>query len=127
MLTKPRQVKTFINYLELQWGLLVASGQAEGIDREDFTRWLVLCEVARPFAEYVRGLPWAERVVFIQNAARLAREEVSDEEAQVLGERYKQWRDDRRFDRLWNVLKQPDFAFETDPVALDRIIFALPQ
>jgi hypothetical protein len=38
-------------YLELQWGLLVASGQAEGIDREDFTRWLVLCEAARSFGE----------------------------------------------------------------------------
>jgi len=121
--TNPRQVKTFINYLELQWGLLVASGQAEGIDREDFTRWLVLCEAARPFGEYVRGLPRAERVDFIQDAARLAREEVSAEEAQVLGERYKQWRDDRRFDRLWNVLKQPGFAFELEPDVLDRFIF----
>ncbi|MFB0536058.1 MAG: SUMF1/EgtB/PvdO family nonheme iron enzyme, partial [Anaerolineae bacterium] len=121
--TNPRQVKTFINYLELQWGLLVASGQAEGIDRQDFTRWLVLCEAARPFGEYVRRLPRAERVDFIQDAARLAREEASDEEAQVLGERYKQWRDDRRFDRLWNVLKQPDFAFEIEPDVLDRFIF----
>jgi formylglycine-generating enzyme required for sulfatase activity len=121
--TNPRQVKTFINYLELQWGLLVASGQAEGIDREDFTRWLVLCEAARPFGEYVRGLPRAERVDFIQDAARLARGEASDEEAQVLGERYKQWRDERRFDRLWNVLKQPDFAFEIAPDVLDRFIF----
>ncbi|MDH4137500.1 MAG: SUMF1/EgtB/PvdO family nonheme iron enzyme [Anaerolineae bacterium] len=121
--TNPRQVKTFINYLELQWGLLVASGQAEGIDREDFTRWLVLCEAARPFGEYVRRLPRTERVDFIQDAARLARQEASDEEAQVLGERYKQWRDDRRFDRLWNVLKQPDFAFEIEPDVLDRFIF----
>jgi len=101
----------------------VASGQAEGIDREDFTCWLVLCEAARPFGEYVRGLPRAERVDFIQGAARLAREEVSDEEAQVLGERYKQWRDERRFDRLWNVLKQPDFVFEIEPDVLDRFIF----
>jgi hypothetical protein len=40
-----------------------------------------------------------------------------------LGERYKQWRDERRFDRLWNVLKQPDFAFEIEPDVLDRFIF----
>jgi hypothetical protein len=60
-------------YLELQWGLLVASGQAEGIDRQDFTHWLVLCKAARSFGEYVRGLPRVERVDFIQDASRLAR------------------------------------------------------
>jgi formylglycine-generating enzyme required for sulfatase activity len=41
----------------------------------------------------------------------------------VLGERYKQWRGDRRFDRLWSVLKQPDFAFEIEPDVLDHFIF----
>jgi iron(II)-dependent oxidoreductase len=38
----PRKVKTFFNDLNLAWALLVNSGQAENVERADFTRWQVL-------------------------------------------------------------------------------------
>ncbi len=42
----PRKVKTFLNDLNLAWALLVNSGQAQGVDRADFTRWQVLMRAA---------------------------------------------------------------------------------
>jgi iron(II)-dependent oxidoreductase len=115
--TNPRRVKTFINYLELQWSLLVNSKQAEGIRRQDFTQWLVLTEAAPELCAYVRNLPSSERVEYITGAAAVARG-VEDE---VLQERHSQWLD--RFPRLRKVLAQEDFVFSVDPDTLDRFIF----
>jgi len=115
--TNPRRVKTFINYLELQWALLVNSGQAEGVQRQDFTQWLVLTEAGPEFCNTVRNLPRAERVEYILGAAALAR----GEEDEVLRERHGQWLE--RYARLRRVLAQKAFVFEVDPDTLDRFIF----
>jgi iron(II)-dependent oxidoreductase len=115
--TNPRRVKTFINYLELQWALLVNSGQAEGVQRQDFTQWLVLTEAGPDFCNTVRNLPQTERVDYILGAAALAR----GEEDEVLRERHGQWLD--RYPRLRRVLAQKGFAFEVEPDTLDRFIF----
>jgi formylglycine-generating enzyme required for sulfatase activity len=115
--TNPRRIKTFINYLELQWALLVNSGQAEGVRRQDFTQWLVLTDAGPEFCATVRNLPRAERVEYILGAAALAR----GEEDEVLRERHGQWLD--RYLRLRRVLAQSGFAFEVDPDTLDRFIF----
>ena len=115
--TNPRRVKTFINYLELQWALLVNSGQAEGVQRQDFTQWLVLTEAAPEFCNTVRNLPRAERVEYILDAAALAR----GKEDEVLQERHGQWLE--RYPRLRRVLAQEAFAFEVDTDTLDRFIF----
>jgi iron(II)-dependent oxidoreductase len=115
--TNPRRVKTFINYLELQWALLVNSKQAGGIRRQDFTQWLVLTEAGPDFCATIRNLPRAERVEYILGAATLAR----GEEDEVLQERHGQWLD--RYPRLRRVLAQEGFVFEVDPDTLDRFIF----
>jgi len=115
--TNPRRVKTFINYLELQWALLVNSKQAEGIQRHDFTQWLVLTEAGPEFCNTIRNLPLAERVEYIQDAAALAR----GQEDEVLQKRHGQWLE--RYPRLRKVLAQEAFAFEMDPDTLDRFIF----
>lgn len=115
--TNPRRVKIFINFLELQWALLVNSGQAEGIRREDFTQWLVLTEAGPAFCSHVRGLPKPERVEFIQGAAKLAR----GEDDEVLRERYARWME--QYPRLRRVLAQKGFTFQVDPDTLDRFIF----
>ncbi len=54
--TNPRRVKTFINYLELQWGLLVNSGQVTSADREQLVVWMVLTDVAPELVAYLREM-----------------------------------------------------------------------
>jgi formylglycine-generating enzyme required for sulfatase activity/Cdc6-like AAA superfamily ATPase len=114
--TNPRRIKTFINYVELRWALLVNSGQAEGLDRAVLTRWLVLDAAERSFTDFVRQLPLPERVEFVQDARRLAQGETVAKPAQ-----YERWPRER-FRRLWNVLQQEDFAFNVSPELVDRLI-----
>jgi len=54
--TNPRRVKTFINYLELHWGLLANSGQVTSEDREQFVVWMVLTDVAPELVDHLRGM-----------------------------------------------------------------------
>lgn len=114
--TNPRRIKTFINYAELEWALLVNSGQAEGLDREVLTRWLVLDAAERSFTDYVRQLPFKERPEFVQNARKLALGEPVETPAQ-----YERWPKER-CPRLWAVLKQERFTFDVDPKVLDLLI-----
>jgi len=117
--TNPRRVKIFINYLELQWALLMNSKQAEGIQRQDFTQWLVLTEAGPDFCKFVRGLPSGERVIFIRDAVAFARGERGEELREQ--ERYEQFMN--LYPRLRRVLAQKGFTFEMDPDTLDRFIF----
>jgi formylglycine-generating enzyme required for sulfatase activity/Cdc6-like AAA superfamily ATPase len=114
--TNPRRIKTFINYVELEWALLVNSGQAGNLDRAVLTRWLVLDAAERSFTDYVRQLPRDERPGFVQNARRLACGEAIETAAQ-----YERWPRER-FLRLWAVLKQSRFTFDVSPAMLDHLI-----
>ena len=114
--TNPRRIKTFINFVELEWALLVNSGQAENLDRAVLTRWLVLDAAERSFTDYVRQLPREERPEFVHNARRLALGESVASPAQ-----YERWPKER-FPRLWAVLKQSRFAFDVSPAMLDHLI-----
>ena len=54
----PRKVKTFFNDLNLQWAMLKNIGQAQGVNRDDFTRWQVLLRAApQNFRERVYAFP----------------------------------------------------------------------
>ena len=65
--TNPRRIKTFVNYAELQWALLVNSEQAEGANQEHFNLWLVLTEAGgEPFRAWLEQLPGPERPRRIQ-------------------------------------------------------------
>lgn len=54
--TNPRRVKTFINYLQLHWGLLVNSGQVTPADKEQFVVWMVLTDVAPQLVAHLRDM-----------------------------------------------------------------------
>jgi iron(II)-dependent oxidoreductase len=114
--TNPRRIKTFINYVELEWALLVNSGQSERLDRAVLTRWLVLDAAERSFTDYVRQLPLKERPEFVRHARRLALGEPVETSAQ-----YERWPKER-YPRLWNVLKQERFTFDVGPEVLDLLI-----
>ncbi|MCZ2074112.1 MAG: SUMF1/EgtB/PvdO family nonheme iron enzyme [Bryobacterales bacterium] len=66
----PRKVKTFLNDLNLAWSLLVNSGQAQNVERADFTRWQVLMRAApESFKKQVRDIDDVDlRFKFVQNA-----------------------------------------------------------
>ncbi|MBM4430204.1 MAG: hypothetical protein FJ026_07655 [Chloroflexi bacterium] len=114
--TNPRRIKTFINHAELQWALLVNSGQAEDFEQALLTRWLVLQAAERSFTDYVRQLPPAERPEFVLNARKLASGEKVETAAQ-----YERWPREHH-PRLWNVLKQEGFAFDVGFEVLDLLI-----
>jgi formylglycine-generating enzyme required for sulfatase activity len=67
----PRKVKTFLNDLNLAWALLVNSGQTQGMERTDFTRWQVLMRAApSAFKDEIHKLDLDKdlRFKFVQNA-----------------------------------------------------------
>ena len=76
----PRKVKTFVNDLNLQWAMLVNSGQAQGVNRADFNTWQVLARIApRNFLDQIRERleDLDLRHKFVMDAAKWARGEES--------------------------------------------------
>jgi len=123
--TNPRRLKTFVNFVELQWAFLVNSGQAAGLSKDVLTRWLVLDAAEPEFTKFVRELPPTVymdgqaidgRLRFVQNALRLARKEKVDTAAE-----YDRWPPER-CRRLWELLSQKGFTFDLKPGELDRLI-----
>jgi formylglycine-generating enzyme required for sulfatase activity len=117
--TNPRRVKTFINYLDLQWGLLVNTGQAVEEERRQFYEWMVLSEVAPDFARRLREMRPQPRAEFIREAALFAYE---PERARLkLLEEWPQLREVAENERLLAVLQRS--AFEFRPETLDKFIY----
>jgi formylglycine-generating enzyme required for sulfatase activity len=124
--TNPRRLKTFVNFVELQWAFLVNSGQAAGLSKDVLTRWLLLDAAEPKFTEHVRlelsptvyvdGQSIDGRLRFVQNALRLARKEKVDTAAE-----YDRWPPER-CRRLWELLSQKGFTFDLQPGELDRLI-----
>jgi formylglycine-generating enzyme required for sulfatase activity len=117
--TNPRRVKTFINHLDLQWGLLVNTGQAVEEERQQFYEWMVLSEVAPDFARRLREMGPQKRAEFIGEAGLFAGE---PEQARLkLLEEWPQLREVAENERLLAVLQQGTFEFR--PETLDKFIY----
>ncbi len=97
------KVKTFVNDLNLQWAMLRNSGEAEGIDRGDFTRWQVLMRVAPPgFVRQMSDIDDAElRHGFVQDALKWGRGE------EAVAGKFKEYEGSTRLKR---VLRQITFS-----------------
>lgn len=117
--TNPRRVKTFVNYLELQWGLLVNTGQTVEDEQPQFYEWMVLNEVSPTFARRLREMGKEARVELIEEAVQLARKE-EVKRAALLEER-PHLREVAEDERLLGVLRAGEFEFEAD--ILDRFIY----
>ena len=117
----PRKVKTFVNDLNLRWAMLRNSGQAEGVNRDDFYRWHVLVRAAPTgFIQQALDLPADMRGKFIADAIKWARGDAS-----VAGS-FKAYEASRRLQR---VLKMIEFSDQFTDKALDAFVHltALPQ
>jgi formylglycine-generating enzyme required for sulfatase activity len=68
----PRRVKAVLNDIELQWRMLVNSGQAQGVGQADFIRWSALLRAAPPnFKQRIFDIDDPDlRLKFVQDALR---------------------------------------------------------
>ncbi len=111
----PRKVKTFVNDLNLQWAMLKNTGQAEGVNRDDFMRWQVLMRAAPPnFVKRVADLDDVElRRKFVDDALKWAR---GDE---TLAATFQEYAGSLRLQR---VLRQIEFSDGFSADVLDAFV-----
>jgi len=112
----PRQIKTFVNYLNVGWAVLNNSGQAQGVARADFARWLALTRVAPRFCDKVRELPKDRRLDYLADAAKWAADATHK-----AGE-YQDWAGPD-YRRLRNILKLGGFSDRVAAEVLEGFIF----
>jgi formylglycine-generating enzyme required for sulfatase activity len=115
----PRRVKAVLNDIELQWRMLVNSGQAQGVRREDFIRWSALLRAApAAFKARIFDIDDLElRHKFIQDALRWGGGE-SDE---TLARTFQDYEKESR--RLRRVLRQIQaFGEDFDAQTLDAFL-----
>lgn len=104
----PRKVKTFVNDLNLQWAMLVNSGQAGVVNRADFNTWQVLVRIApRNFTDQIRERLEDEdlRYKFVMDAITWAR---GEESLNATFQQYDSW-------RLKRVLRDLAFGENFNP------------
>ncbi|HLF27884.1 MAG TPA: SUMF1/EgtB/PvdO family nonheme iron enzyme [Anaerolineae bacterium] len=115
----PRKVKTFVNDLNLQWAMLKNTGQAEGVNRDDFTRWQVLMRAAPAnFVKRVSDLDDIDlRRKFIDDALKWAQGEES------LTATFQEYAGSLRLRRVLRAIRQfsPQFSADT----LDAFVYLI--
>ena len=117
----PRRVKNVINDLNLQWFMALNSGQAEGVNRDDFICWQALMHAApAPFARQVMDFEDKSiRFGFIRDALKWQGSQEGKEAVKGFFSAY----EDKDSKRLRGVLKQISFSQEFSPEALDSMIY----
>lgn len=118
----PRRVKSVINDLNLQWFMAVNSGQAEGVDRDDFICWQALMHAA-PSAFARQVLDFEDKSIrfgFIQDALKWQNGKQEDREA-VKG--FFNAYEDKEAKRLRGVLRQISFSKGFTDETLDAMIY----
>jgi len=119
----PRRVKNVINDLNLQWIMAKNSGQAEGVDRDDFICWQALMRAApKVFVDQIMGTleDKERRHSFIMDALKWQQGKQEDKE---LVKGYFSAYEDKDSKRLRGVLRQISFSNEFTPDALDSMIY----
>ncbi|MBI5054182.1 MAG: SUMF1/EgtB/PvdO family nonheme iron enzyme, partial [Chloroflexi bacterium] len=112
----PRQVKTFLNDAAIGWAILQNSGQAEGLEENDFLLWLALARVNDRFTGAVRNMAQAERMKYLTDAIAWTNN-LTDVN---LAAQFKRWETDTR---LQAVLRAIHFSPRVNPESLEKMIF----
>ncbi len=121
--TNPRQIKTFVNYLETGWAVLKNSNQAENVEKTDFLYWLALTRVGMSFCDKLRerfkgdnSETREQRLNFLKDAIRWAKDQTYK-----TGE-FQEW-SGQEYRRLRDVLKVVDFSDKVNANVLEGFIF----
>ena len=115
----PRRVKAVINDVELQWKMLVNSGQAESVRRDDFIRWSALMRAApENFKERVYKIDDLDlRLKFVGDALLWG----SGGADETIQRQFQEYQEDSY--RLRSVLRQIGaFSAEFDGETLDAFL-----
>jgi gamma-glutamyl hercynylcysteine S-oxide synthase len=121
----PRRVKAVLNDINLQWSMLVNSGQAQEIRRADFIRWNALWRAA-PLSERTRILELDDKAVrwnYVRDALRYTQGDADE----TLRRQFQGYTEPD-FRRLREVLRKVG-RLDFDADALDAFIHlaALPE
>jgi formylglycine-generating enzyme required for sulfatase activity len=118
----PRRVKNVINDLNLQWFMAVNSGQAEGVNRDDFICWQALMHAApAAFARQVMDFEDnAVRCNFVLDALKW--QKGTQEEKDTVKGFFSAY-DDKDSKRLRGVLRQISFSTDFAPETLAAMIY----
>lgn len=118
----PRRVKNVINDLNLQWFMAVNSGQAKGVNRDDFICWQALMHAApAAFVRQVMDFDYPNfRFNFIRDALKW--QNGKQEEKETVKGFFSAY-EDKDSKRLRMVLKQISFSNEFNSEALDSMIY----
>jgi len=111
-----------INDLNLQWFMALNSGQAEGVNRDDFICWQAMMHAA-PAAFARQVMDFEDKTIrfgFIQDALKWQKGAQEDKDA-VKG--FFSAYEDKDSKRLRGVLKQISFSEGFTPDALDSMIY----
>jgi len=111
----PRKVKTFVNDLNLQWAMLVNSGQARDVNRADFNAWQVLARIApRNFLDQIRERleDLDLRYKFVMDAIKWSQ---GEESLNATFQQYDSW-------RLKRVLRDLAFGESFNPLVLNAFV-----
>ncbi len=114
--TNPRQIKTFVNYLETGWAVLKNSNQAESVEKTDFLYWLALTRVGMSFCDKLRELPKESRLDFLNDAIKWANDPTHK------ATEYETW-SGTTHRRLRDVLKVVNFSNKVNADVLEGFIF----
>jgi gamma-glutamyl hercynylcysteine S-oxide synthase len=114
----PRKVKTFVNDLNLQWAILRNTGQAQGVVRDDFTRWQVLWRTAPDnFKQRISEIDDLDlRLKFVQDALKWG----GGDGDETLNKTFQEYAALQRLRRVLRVVKS--FSSTFDAVALDAFV-----
>jgi len=118
----PRRVKSVINDLNLQWFMAMNSGQAEGVNRDDFICWQALMRAA-PASFVKQVMDFEDKTIrfgFINDALKWQQGKTEDKDA-VRG--YFIAYEDNDSKRLRMTLRQISFSLEFTPDALESMIY----
>lgn len=118
----PRRVKNVINDLNLRWFMAVNSGQAKGVNRDDFICWQALMRAA-PEKFMIQVMRFDDKTLrhrFVLDALRWQKGKQKDMDT-VKG--FFSDYEDEGSRRLRKVLKQISFSKGFTPDALDSIIY----
>jgi formylglycine-generating enzyme required for sulfatase activity len=125
----PRRVKKVVNDVNLQWAMLKNTGQAKGVNRDDFTRWQILMLVAPGnFVKRLRDFDSIdEQFQFVIDAIRWSRDKSTAAETydSHLLETYKEFATSVRLRR---TLRELSFSQDFNAQILNAYLhLAAPQ